>query len=110
MTPGNKWVAKENKEIRASSLQSAYDPDATYRKKGNKDHVGYVVNIAETCSQENPVQLITDYTLEKNSKSDAVEMLKVLFGKLNGHKDVKIFGHEIVIRMNRFGTSVSLFC
>jgi len=71
----NKWVAKENKEIRATSLQSAYDSDATYRKKGNKDQVGYVVNIAETCSKENPAQFITDYTIEKNNKNDA-EMLK----------------------------------
>ncbi|MHB1041525.1 MAG: transposase [Eubacteriales bacterium] len=33
-----------------------------------------MVNLTETCSEENPVQFITDYTLEKNTKSD-VEML-----------------------------------
>lgn len=71
----NTWVVKENKEIGTNSLQSAYDPDATYRKKGHKEQVGYVVNLAETCSEDNPVQFITDYTLEKNTKSD-VEMLK----------------------------------
>ncbi|MEW6065895.1 MAG: hypothetical protein ACOY3U_02965 [Bacillota bacterium] len=31
-----KWTAKENKDITADSLQSAYDPDATYRKKPAK--------------------------------------------------------------------------
>ncbi|MCL6559957.1 MAG: transposase [Firmicutes bacterium] len=69
------WVVKQNKEIAANSLQSAYDPDATYRKKGSKEHTGYVVNIAETCADENPVQLITDYTLRENSAGDA-QMLK----------------------------------
>ncbi|TEB08537.1 hypothetical protein Psch_02101 [Pelotomaculum schinkii] len=34
-----------------------------------------MANLAETCSDDNPVQLITDYTLEQNTKSD-VEMLK----------------------------------
>lgn len=71
----NTWAIKEDKEIEANTLQSAYDHDATYRKKGQKEQVGYVVNLAETCSDDNPVQFITDYTLEQNIKSD-VEMLK----------------------------------
>lgn len=49
----NTWVVKENKEIGTNSLQSAYDPDATYRKKGHKEQVGYVVNLAETFSEDN---------------------------------------------------------
>jgi len=56
----NAWVAKANKEIAATSLQSAYDQDVTYRKKASKGHVGLVLNIAETCADENPVQIITD--------------------------------------------------
>lgn len=64
------WVAKENKEIAADSLQSAHDPDVTYRKKSGKGHTGLVVNISETCADENPVQLITDYTVGKNTVSD----------------------------------------
>lgn len=65
-----KRVVKENKDISPDSLQSAYDPDATYRKKGNKEHIGYVCNLTETCSEDNPVQFLTDYTLEKNIKAD----------------------------------------
>ena len=65
---------KENKEISSNSLQSAYDEDSTYRKKGGKGNSGYVLNIAETCSKENSVQLITDYTLEKNIVAD-IDML-----------------------------------
>jgi hypothetical protein len=61
----NTWVAKANKDIAASSLQSAHDPDVTYRKKASKGHVGLVLNIAETCADENPVQLVTDTWLRK---------------------------------------------
>ena len=64
------WVAKENEKIAASSLQSAYDHDATYRQKGNKKVSGYVENITETCATDNPVQFITDYTLKQNNKND----------------------------------------
>jgi len=64
-----KLVAK--KPVNASShLQSAHDPDATCRKKGDEVYIGYVANITETCSDENPVQVITDYTLEKNNVAD----------------------------------------
>lgn len=55
------WLAKEDKAIAASSLQSAYDTEATYRKKAGKNHVGYVVNLAETCADDNPVQIITHF-------------------------------------------------
>jgi len=70
-----KLKAKDSKSIPSDSLQSAYDEDATYRKKGNKAESGYVLNLSETCSKENPFQLITYYTVEKNIKSD-VELLK----------------------------------
>jgi len=70
-----RFKAKDNKNIPSDSLQSAYDEDATYRKKGNKAESGYVLNLTETCSKENPFQLITDYAVEKNIKSD-VELAK----------------------------------
>lgn len=66
------WLAKENKGIAASSLQSAFDSEATFRKKAGKNHVGYVVNLAETCADKNPVQLVTDYQVEPNSISDVL--------------------------------------
>jgi hypothetical protein len=72
----NIWKAKANKDIEANSLQSAYDQDVTYRKKGSKGQVGLVLNITETCADENPIQIITDYTIEKNRVGDA-EMLEV---------------------------------
>jgi hypothetical protein len=63
--------AKPNKTIPADSLQSAYDEDATFRKKSSaKAQSGYVLSIAETCSEENKFQLITDYQVDVNNKSD----------------------------------------
>lgn len=59
------WEAKANKDIAADSVQSAHDPDVTYRKKGAKKHVGLVLNLTETCADENPAQIITDYTVQK---------------------------------------------
>lgn len=76
------WIIKDNKDIAANSLQSAYDEDVTYRQKAGKGHVGVVTNLSETCANENPVQLITDYAVEKNIKSDT-EMLE---GRIEGIK------------------------
>ena len=78
------FKVKENKEILSSSLQSAYDEDITYRKKAGKESSGYVLNLSETCSKENPVQLITDYTLEKNIVTDIdmlIERLPVIIAR-----------------------------
>jgi tetratricopeptide (TPR) repeat protein len=86
----NAWVAKANQEIAATSLQSAHDPDVTYRKKTSKGHVGLVLNIAETCSDENPVQLVTDYLVEKNSISDA-EMLEKRLPEIKKKMEVTDF-------------------
>ena len=69
-----KWNAKKSTDIKPDSLQSAHDPDATYRRKGNRDSVGYVANITETCNKENEAQFITDYVVEVNTTTD-VDML-----------------------------------
>src|SRR5690606_26053955 len=49
----DKWLPKVSKDVSSSSLQSAYDADATYRDKAGKNHSGYVLNISETCAKEN---------------------------------------------------------
>ena len=66
----NRLVARKSKDIPSNSLQSAYDEDATYRNKNGKGQSGFVANLAETCNKENPFQLITDYTIDQNIKSD----------------------------------------
>lgn len=82
------WLAKENKDIAANSLQSAFDSDATYRKKAGKGHVGFVVNLTETCADDNPVQLVTDYQVHPNSTSD-VKMADESLEKLQETTPVK---------------------
>jgi len=67
--------AKGNKEIASDSLQSIHDEDATYRKKGKTGQSGYVLEIAETCGEDNPFQLITDYRVDKNITSD-IDIIK----------------------------------
>ncbi len=68
-------IPRSKKEISSTSLQSAHDEDATYRKKGHVGQSGYTLEISETCSKDNDFQLITDYAVESNNTSD-VEILK----------------------------------
>jgi len=83
-----KVIPKANKEITSDSLQSAYDEDATYRRKSNIAQSGYVLEIAETCSKENPFQLITDYTVETNNTSD-VEIIQNRLPEIKGNTGCK---------------------
>lgn len=57
---------KEGKEISGDSLQSPHDPDATYGHKGK----GYEVQIAETCEEGNPYQVITGIEVNGANESD----------------------------------------
>lgn len=68
---GRKVELKNQKDLSSSSLQSPYDPDATYRKKGNQATQGYSVSVAETCDPENEIQIITDVIVEENNIDDS---------------------------------------
>jgi len=59
---------KPSKEIAPNSLQNPTDPDATYRKKGKKKHIGYTANIVEKFDDKH--RMITGYDLQKNTYSD----------------------------------------
>jgi len=67
--------AKENSEISAGSIQSLDDLEATYRRKGFGEYKGYVVNLAETCDPDNPIQLIDQVQVMPNQVSD-IQLLK----------------------------------
>jgi hypothetical protein len=82
-TDSGKLIPKPNKEITSGSLQSAYDEDATYRKKGKMSQSGYVLEISETCNKENRFQLITDYTVAPNNTSD----VEILENRLKGIRE-----------------------
>lgn len=79
---------RANKEISANSLQSAYDTDATYRKKGKKDSSGYLANVAETCHKDNPSQMFVDYAVDKNTTSDQ-ELMKESLPRIKESTDVE---------------------
>lgn len=55
--------------MNSSMLQNPSDPDATFRAKAGKDHVGYVANVDESVSGSGSV--VTDYQLEQNTYSDS---------------------------------------
>ncbi len=61
-------VLKPAKEVSSASLQSPHDPDATY--SGHKGK-GYEVQIAETCHEDNDVQIITHVAVTNACASDA---------------------------------------
>ena len=69
-----KAVLKENSEIKGSSLQNPYDPDATYRKKNGEDYRGYVGNLVVAFDGEGR-SIVRDYEYAQNIKSDPQMML-----------------------------------
>jgi hypothetical protein len=69
---------KDKKDISSSSLQSAHDADATYRKKAGKGHSGYTLTISETCDKDNDVQFITAFDVEPNNVSDVEVAQKMM--------------------------------
>ena len=68
-------VLKEGKEIDSDSLQSPFDPDATY--DGHKG-VGYQAQISETCTEDNPVQVVTRVEVEPAHESDQHAIIPAL--------------------------------
>lgn len=64
-----RMVTKEDGILNATALQNPSDPDATFRRKANKDHRGYVANMEESVGKNGSV--ITDYQYEKNIYSDS---------------------------------------
>lgn len=56
------------------TLQSAYDPDASYGHKGQ----GYSVHITETCNNADTPEIITDYEVHGAARSDVGKAVDVL--------------------------------
>ncbi len=73
-----------NKDISPESLQNPSEPDATYRKKRNKDHIGYVLNVVEARDQEKDVSMIIHHDQETNVTSDVELGDKALSSELEG--------------------------
>jgi hypothetical protein len=70
--------AKTGEDLTADSLQSPDDWEATYRRKRDEDHIGYVANVTETSAPENDFQLIVKVQTESNNTDDAAMLAEVL--------------------------------
>ncbi len=62
---------KPTKELTSSMMQSPDDAEATYRQKRGEHHKGFTINGTETANPENPVQLITDISVNPNNVDDS---------------------------------------
>jgi hypothetical protein len=66
------------KTMSTNTLQSPDDIDATYVKKKDIAYRGQVINIVETCSPDNPLNLITDIFVSANNIDDSKNLHKRL--------------------------------
>jgi hypothetical protein len=62
------------KKPKGETLQSPYDPDASYGHKGS----GYSVHITETCNNLEKTEIITDYEVHGAARSDIGKALSVV--------------------------------
>jgi len=69
---------RPGKEISPSSLRSPDDPEATYRKKGEKTYEGYVFNVTESCDPSNAFQLTVKVQSEPNVTEDTTLLVDAL--------------------------------
>jgi len=67
----DKVQVKPSEELNGSMLQSPDDIDATYRKKNGRHFQGQSVNVTETASPENDINLITDIAVCPNITDDS---------------------------------------
>ena len=66
----NRVELKDAEDIDSDSLQNPHDDEATYRRKHNSQHVGFIVNLAETCDTDDPFRLITAVRVDMNNTND----------------------------------------
>ncbi len=63
---GNAKQIKVKKKTKGETLQSPYDPDASFGHKGK----GYSAHITETCNNPRRKEIITDYEVHGAARSD----------------------------------------
>lgn len=70
-TVEGKVEVKPNSELHSGCLQSPDDLDATYREKRGESYKGQSINVTETANQANPINLITDISVNANNVDDS---------------------------------------
>jgi hypothetical protein len=63
--------SRSAEELNSSMLQSPDDIDATYRQKKGEHYKGFTINGTETANPDNPLQLITDISVNPNNVDDS---------------------------------------
>jgi hypothetical protein len=71
---GPSFKVQVKKKTEGETLQSPYDPDASYGHKGG----GYSVHITETCQNSDKPEIITDYEVHGASRSDVGKAVGVI--------------------------------
>jgi hypothetical protein len=108
------FKAKASKEVNSDSLQSAYDTDATYRDKAGKKASGYTATFTETCNNKNDVQIIVDYTVEPNNKSDVeifenrMDIIKENTNASDIYADGGYYGENVIDKANSEDIEINL--
>jgi hypothetical protein len=91
---------KDDKDQSAGIMQNPSEPDATYRKKGNKPSVGYTLNIVEARDNEKGLSMIVHTERQPNNVSDIELSLNTLDGDLKGVEtlvsDGAFYSREVV--------------
>lgn len=85
--------AKRGQDINPDRLRSPDDPDATFRRKGQREYEGYVCNVTETCEASNPFQLITKVQTAPNNVEDSTLLVEAL-PELKDRTDVEILYND----------------
>ena len=100
-------VVRAAEAVPSTSLQSPYDPEATYRKKGSKSYRGgYVVNVSETADPENPVQLLVDLEVAPNTTDDSA----LLSHSLTGQAEREIAVEQVTVDGGYTGPAAEQAC
>ena len=76
-------LPKPPEAICSSSLQSAHDEEAAFRKKGKYKVKGYTVNLTETCDEEG-LNLITDVDVKPATHPDNGFVQQFFYSGLHG--------------------------
>lgn len=76
---------KSEKEDPSKVLMNPADPEATFRRKAGKKHIGYTGNIVETVDKNGSI--ITDYVYEQNVYSDS-QFMKDYISKQSNNDEI----------------------
>lgn len=78
ITDKDEQTVVELKKSDSGCLQSPDDVEAAFHTKRKETHQGYSAVIAETCSKDNPVNLVTDIVVQPNNVSDSAILEQLL--------------------------------